>query len=108
MTNVTLLPKPFTVVLMRRYRFEDIPGWECEPETDIYVALIYAHDKASAVRLAKEQVIDADNRDLTHTLGAKFVRALRLDKSDYTFLVLFDGHQEPKCWGWESGPWQNE
>lgn len=108
MSNVTLIPLPFTVVLMRGYRFQDIPNWEGEPETDTYTAHVRAHTKQDAVRLAKQEAIDADNGSLNQTLGAKFVRALRLDKGDYDFLVLFEGHQHVKAWGWQTGPWQHE
>lgn len=108
MPDPILLPLPFTVVLMRGYRFQEIPDWECEPENDTYTAHVRAHDKASAVRLAKQEAIDADSTSLTHTLGAKYVRALLLDKEDYDFLVMFAGHQDVVCFGWQSGPWQRE
>lgn len=103
-----LVPKPFTVVLMRGHRFQDIPDWGTEPRTDTYVAHVRAHNKQSAVRLAKEEVIAADNKDLKITLGARHVRALGLNKEDYDFLVMFEGHLQPACFGWESGPWQKE
>jgi len=108
MADVTTLPLPYTVVLRRGYRFGDIPDWDTDPEYDTYTAYVRATDFAEAVRLAKAEVLKYDKRDLTARLGTKYVRALELDRDDYHFLMLFEGHQHVKCFGWESGPWQHE
>ena len=106
MTNITTLHQPYTVVLMRGYRFEDVPGWENEPETDCYVARVTAADKIEAVKKARSQAMAADKKDLEQLLTKRGMHAFQLEPSDYHFIVLFEGHQDPKLFGFESGPWQ--
>lgn len=96
----------YTVVLMRGYRFEDIPGWDAEPETDCYVALVEAEDTVQAVIAARKQAIAADVESLTRSYGKHFAPAMRLDLHDYTFIVLFEGHQDAKLFGFQTGLWQ--
>jgi hypothetical protein len=105
MTNITNLPRPYTVVLMRGYRFGDLPGWDNEPETDCYVALVHAEDSHQAVMKAFDQVMAADTKDLTQLLTARGLADFGLSKSDYHFVVLFEGFQSAKLYGFQRGPW---
>lgn len=97
MSNVQKLPLPYTVVLMRSFRFSDIPEWEAEPETDSYVAHVKATGHEEAVKAAKQQVLEADQKEL----GKDFMRRMQLDTDEYTFIALFDGHIEAKYHGWQ-------
>lgn len=82
--------KPFTVVLLRP------PYMSKRTETpygkDIYVANVMAEDSVGAVNAAQAEVFIADTKD-------KLKPFLR---EEYELCVLFEGHHEPKLFGWQT------
>lgn len=96
----------YTVVLMRGTKFDGQIWWDAEPETDCYVALVESTDKVQAVVDARQKALKADKRDLVAQFGERLIRALQLEPSDYTFIVLFEGHHDARLFGFQSGPWQ--
>jgi hypothetical protein len=78
----------FTVVLLRPDYLHDTT--QTAPGQDIYVAFVAAEGYREAVKAAREQAFKADTEDMEP-------RAL----DDYTFVVMFDGHQEPRLFGWQ-------
>lgn len=101
--------KEYTVVLMRDYRFSDIPEFSDDPDTDCYVAHVSAEDHTSAVKAARQQAFDADAVSIgrgSMRRGKDFLQTFELDVEDYNFICLFDGKQDPKLFGFQTGPWQ--
>lgn len=101
--------KEYTVVLMRDYRFSDIPDFSDDPDTDCYVAHVEAEDHTAAVKAARLQAYEADVLSIgrgDRRRGREFLETFDLSMDDYDFICLFDGVQEPKLFGFQSGPWQ--
>lgn len=78
----------YTVVLLRPDYMHETT--QTAPGQDIYVAFVTAEGGSAAVRAAREQVFTADAEDMEP-------RSI----DDYTFVVMFDGHQEPRLFGWQ-------
>ena len=77
----------FTVVLLRPdYITSDTPHGQ-----DIYVALIEADDCNDAVRVAQQEVFEADMAD-GHDPDSP---------DDYALVVMFEGHHAPVLFGWQ-------
>lgn len=79
--------KPYTVVLLR-------PDYMAEEYgTYIYIAnAITAEDPCQAVEMAQREVYLADMIDEMEPQ----------DEKDYALCVLFEGHHEPKLFGWQA------
>jgi hypothetical protein len=87
--------KPYTVVLLRNDKFAERPDAE-EFGKDSYIAHVTADDELKAVSAAKKEVLNADNRDMRGWMGE-----MQICTGDYIFVVLFDGHVQPKYFGWQ-------
>lgn len=94
--------KPYTVMLLRSYRFEHIPQHNCEPESDTYFAHIEADSLTSAIKAGRQDAFDADCREY----GKSFMRQMGFgsDSESYDFLGLFAGHIEPVWHAWQGRP----
>lgn len=81
--------KPFTVVVLRPEYLNAHP--ETEYGQDIYVAHVRSTEPAAAFVLAQMQVFRADQKD-----------KLKPKKpTDYKLVVAFEGHHDPKLFGWQ-------
>ena len=98
MTNVTQLPRHVTVVLMRGYRFEHLPGHEADPETDTYTAYVTAATVTEALKLAKAETLAADQK----SYGKALMKRMQFDADDYHYLLMFAGHQPAIHYGWQT------
>ena len=59
---------------------------------DIYVALVESESSITAVKKAQAEVFHIDKED---GLSPK-------NQADYKLCVLFDGHHNPKLFGWQA------
>lgn len=89
----------YTVILLRpRYLTkdgdDDLLGLKTDEPygTDIYVGHVTATGYLRAIRVAQEEVFYADTKDGLRPRAAE----------DYALCVMFEGHQQPKLYGWQT------
>lgn len=79
----------YTVVLLRPVYLNFDTGEKFGQ--DIYVAMVSATSPEDAVKVAQTEVFKADKKD-----GMKPRNML-----DYILCVMFEGHHQPKRFGWQ-------
>lgn len=90
----------YTVIVMRPLRMSKALDEDFDPEKEIdaYTAHVDAKNSRAAVIEAQNQVWRADRADLKPSERPEvYVRP-----SDYRFVVLFGGHQEPLLFSFQS------
>jgi hypothetical protein len=80
----------YTVVLLRPEYLGDIT--QEQYGQDIYVALVTAANIGGAIEAAQQEVFAADTLD----------GLAPVDAEDYKLCVMFEGHQDPMCFGWQA------
>jgi hypothetical protein len=86
---------PYTVILRRGAVFRDLPDYE---PCDSYTAIVTGSTYREAVQAAKAEALAIDRKNFAEALDEQGVE---LTTDDYLFLVLFEGHHEPKLFGWQ-------
>lgn len=81
--------KDYTVVLLRPVYL----NLETDEKygQDIYVALVSATSPEDSLRVAQKEVFKADKKDGMHPRN----------ELDYKLCVMFEGHHQPKRFGWQ-------
>jgi hypothetical protein len=82
---------PYTVVLLRPEYLGDIT--QERYGQDIYVAFVVANSMGNALEAAQREVFAADTNE----------GLAPVDSEDYLLCVLFEGHHDPKAFGWQVG-----
>lgn len=88
----------YTVILLRPDRLTEAgDNADLEFGQDTYVCYTEADELKEAVEKARQEVLAADEREW----GKKAMRKFEVSPRDYTFVMLFDGHQKPALSAWE-------
>lgn len=91
------MPRKLTVALMRPYNVaEALEGGTVTTADRLYLAHVKTDDCLEAIRLAREEVVAADTRDLK---GRDLIAFLEPD--GYAVLFVAEGHINPVFWGWQ-------
>lgn len=91
------MPSKLTVALMRPYNVaEALEGGTVTTADRLYLAHVETDDCLEAIRLAREEVVAADTRDLKDLDLIAF-----LEPTSYAVLFVAEGHINPVFWGWQ-------